>query len=202
MIQDGVWAGKTAHVIGGGPSIKFLLDKLRNLPRSIGVNMAFSLNPSLNIVGDERLQQSLASDNVFMAYEGVVFAIDASPINWLNCTRFRKMQGWSRSVQDGLCWHSNTGLAAINLADVLGASSIMLYGFDLASPKKLSANWHDSYPEEWKTNAEQLYERMLKKMLEVLPESKGTIYVVTERKDHPLRTVADCISFETAEKLA
>lgn len=37
---------------------------------------------------------------------------------------------WGRSLEDGLVWSCNSGLSAINLADVLGASPIYLVGFD------------------------------------------------------------------------
>ena len=41
-------------------------------------------------------------------------------------------------------------MSALNLADLLGAASIFLVGFDMRGDGVRTANWHDDYPDEWK----------------------------------------------------
>ena len=182
-LRTGSYKGRNVAVLGGGPSLNSLdLSSIRRrYPVVVGVNMAFVHDPDLNLVGDERLVERLKSDRQYESYAGVKFEMGA----------IRKASAWTNALEDGLYWPSDTGIAAVNLADVLGARSILLCGFDLSSPTKLSSNWHTEYPPDWGTNAEQLYGRMLGNWKKQRPNIRcQEVYVATASADHPL--VAAC----------
>ena len=54
---------------------------------------------------------------------------------------------WGASLRTGLGCGGNSGFTAVNLADVLGARTIYLLGFDMrGGADGRQANWHDGYP--------------------------------------------------------
>jgi hypothetical protein len=55
---------------------------------------------------------------------------------------------WGKSLSEGLYYGANVGMAAINLADILGADPIYLLGFD-ARPDAERAHHHGAYPPGW-----------------------------------------------------
>lgn len=149
-----IWEGKEVFIIGGGDSLRdfdwnFLKDKL-----TIGCNCAF-------LLGADICKVCVFGDKTFLSrflqledYKGMVFTnceeFLNSDIPWLY-TMKRKGQGLGTN---SLGWGQNTGVTAINLALLFGASKVNLLGFDMCSLK--NENWHDCYTKENRKRPKQM----------------------------------------------
>jgi hypothetical protein len=67
---------------------------------------------------------------------------------------------WGRTLEEGVGCGGNSGFAALNLADILGADPIYLLGFDLKGENGVTANWHSGYSHTKPAN-ESIYDRYL-----------------------------------------
>lgn len=159
-ISDGMWKGRRCFVLGGGPSLKGLdMSRLRG-ELTLGTNMAFLLGPTANLVVDLRMMESLAADPRWSAYKGLKVWIKPdtpSPLSppdtaVVPCSQDNGRLVWSRSLRDGVYTGTNTGIAAVNLAEILGADPIYLLGFDFHPHEGRSANWHTEYLPDWRTD--------------------------------------------------
>jgi hypothetical protein len=156
-----MWKGKRAFILGGGPSLRGLnLDALKG-ELTLGLNMGFLLNPTVNLVCDLRLIQKLSIDPRWEAYKGVKLWLNSEQPNdpWVppGVTMLREAtdgyrQCWSRTLSRGLFRGMSTGVSGLNLADILGADPIYLLGFDLKTYGGNTANWHTEYGREWLAN--------------------------------------------------
>lgn len=158
VLSDGKWAGRRAFIIGGGPSLKHFDFSLLSGELCLGVNMAFLHGPCVNLVLDHTLMQSLSGDPRWKNYRGVKVWLNAELTAQHNvfpgvlelkpCMDLNSTMQWSRSLKDGLWYGTNAGSSALNLADILGASTIYLLGFDMTGVGGKTANWHNEYPEK------------------------------------------------------
>jgi hypothetical protein len=55
---------------------------------------------------------------------------------------------WGKTLAEGLYYGANVGMAALNLADILGADPIYLLGFD-AKVEDSQGHHHSHYPADW-----------------------------------------------------
>ena len=67
---------------------------------------------------------------------------------------------WSKSLAAGLYRGTNAGSSALNLADILGADTIYLLGFDFYGEEGKTKNWHEKYAKEWKQQ-ERVYQSFM-----------------------------------------
>ena len=139
-----LWDGSDVFIIGGGPSIgKLDLEPIHN-KRVIGVNCAFTLGHWVDICffGDARwwdwhrdellTYPCLKVTNAErLVLDGNLFVLKRLP------------QGLSKKPKL-LAWNGNSGIAAINLAYLLGANRIFLLGFDMKVEGE-NHNWHDDH---------------------------------------------------------
>lgn len=172
MISDGCWSGKPAIIIGGGPSLRiFEWKRLRGIPRIIVINRALREVPTADVfmTEDARFIERYANAEWFRSFKGVkVFSCPddsyadqvralCHDITLINARD--KSKGWSRSIADGLSMSSNSGVPALNLADILGADPIYCLGFDCRTEGARMANYHtdgvDGYPKDWAVGAHQ-----------------------------------------------
>ena len=133
----------------------------------LGLNMAFLLGPSANLVYDLRCMEKVGRTPEWAAYRGGKF--------WLNseggagaASLFPDTQSlrehhitpqyprWPAGLNEGIYRGNNAGSAGVCLADVLGAETIYLLGFDMRADAVGRANWHDLYPEKWRASESQL----------------------------------------------
>lgn len=159
-LTDGMWKGRRCFILGGGPSMGTLdLSKLKG-ELTLGANMAFLHDPTINLVYDLRLIQKLSSDARWEAYRGVKLWLNYEipkdpwrpPGTLVLREAARNSQAfWSRALSHGLFRGTNVGVAALNLAELLGADPIYLLGFDMATSRAGAANWHTEYGQEWLT---------------------------------------------------
>lgn len=183
MIQDGMWRGRRAFIIGGGPSLEGFNFSVLSGELTLGINMAFLHNPTVNIIFDLRLMQRLAGDPRWDAYKGekvwLNYEVPGQSYSFPGVTELREaLDGyepvWSRTLRDGLYRKTNAGPSAINLAEILGADPIYLLGFDFTG-SKARANWHQEYPEEWRADP-GTYNVYLRDFQEQAPNIKAHVY--------------------------
>lgn len=144
------------------------LEKAQNI---IVLNRAFKEVPHADIfiTEDERWWDRYGHHPDWQAFKGtkILALLDASyraKVEAIDPTvtfiRSReKRYGWSTRLEDGLSTSSNSGIPALNLADILGADPIYLLGFDCRINQG-RANYHqdqaDGYPELWRAREHQM----------------------------------------------
>lgn len=104
---------------------------------------------------------------------------------------------WGRSLEEGVGAGGNSGFAALNLADILGAETIYLLGFDLRGENGKTANWHDGYGPKEVAN-ESIYDRFLESFRWAATKCRARV-VVLEVKQGDSRL--DCWEKRLAEEV-
>lgn len=140
MIEDKKHLNKRCFVIGGGESIKFLIDNGLDIAKlfvneiTIGTNKSYLLGRSTyHVVMDfdyfNKDKENLIKQNLYVSDNIWNNAHDLSlkPIKRLG----RTPNIISKSFQDGFYYGKSTGYLAMNLANVLGCNPIYLLGIDL-----------------------------------------------------------------------
>lgn len=157
-----IWGGQDAFIIGGGPSLRgYDFSRLAG-KNVIGVNDAFRLGPKINsyvLFGDSGFWK----ENMAQLETCGVPVVTLHPsLMFINVPWLLQMARMKDGIHEGpvLGWNYNTGAAAINLANTLGAVRIFLLGFDLG--KKADdgrSHWHDH---RTKTIPEDSYDRFIR----------------------------------------
>lgn len=139
------WKDQEVFIIGGGYSLKknnFDWNLLKS-ERTIGCNTAFKLGSDICdicIFGDKRWYNHYHTD--LAKFGGTVIsnapflARSSPPWVWFIPRERRGL------FSEKLGWNGNTGASAINLALILGASTVYLLGFDMKLIDGKS-NWHE-----------------------------------------------------------
>ena len=141
-----MWEGSSVYVIGGGPSLKGAdLSPLKSR-RVIGVNdAAFHYTDLCDCMffGDKQW---------FVHHR---WALKRLPFFCVTSTRDRReYPKWLKvlhrqgigitTAPSELGWNGNSGIAALNLAVKLGASTVYLLGFDFKLGQNGESNWHEN----------------------------------------------------------
>lgn len=154
VLKDNLWQGQPCFVVGSGPSlIGFPFEKLKG-KLTIGCNMEFRWNPTISICQDVRFFKAYRNHPDYANANTLRIYFKAHPDREdIECNHAYQiesnLQRWSTSLCDGLVYGAQVGLAALNLADILGASPIYLLGFDCYSLGEVSHH-HNEYPKEWR----------------------------------------------------
>lgn len=150
-IAPGAWSGRRAFVVGGGPSLRgFDWGRLAG-ERWIGTNAASLRGATVGLANDRRFVERFwaapvpGTELLWLATEGW------TPPPHVRMVDIENPYAWGPgpALVNGPC----TGLTALHLADVLGASPVYLLGFDMRGEGGRSANFHDDYPEDWRQSA-------------------------------------------------
>lgn len=167
-LSDGSWQGGSAILIGGGPSLRgFDWSRFANRPHVIAINRAVIDCPTAEVffTEDERVVKKYAAE--LSAFQGEKF-IQCEEVYVEGCLaavpdlhvlrRTRKDKFWAHSLAEGLSYSSNSAIGAANLAEILGAETLYLFGIDCRSESRLITNYHDDYKERdgWAVNSDQL----------------------------------------------
>lgn len=140
------WTTKDVYIVGGGHSLRtFDFAQLRGRC-VIGCNEAFSLGAefvSICVFGDEKFWRFRELEKkeltAFQGYVATNYQVRHPP-PWLKIYgRIERGLG----VGNDLAWNGNTGALAINLALLLGASTVYLLGYDMSMQSKWVTHWHD-----------------------------------------------------------
>ena len=162
-----IWKDQEAFVIGGGPSLRdFDWSLLRN-ENTIGCNNAFRLGPDICkiclfvdrkfiFVGKKRKREGFYKElakfpNPVVTNDRHLQICREPWIKWMP----RKTRGLHL---DALGYNKNCGASAINLALILGATTIYLLGIDMHLDGKGNPNWHTHLIDE---PSRGVYARML-----------------------------------------
>ena len=159
-----IWTGRTAFIIGGGPSILDIDLGLLKTKRVIGCNDAYLLGSFVDLCyfGDWEWFK--------LHWKRQVIRLDGSTHKGLKCFKGLRVTSNSNlakikapsikvmarasdfcTIPGMVFWGSNTGVSSINLAYNLGCRRMVLLGFDMQRVNN-KTNWHDplrvpaSYP--------------------------------------------------------
>ncbi len=157
LLSDGQWAGSPCVVLGGGPSMKPFVERLGEFPigtRFVGVNQSWRLCAEVIYAIDvqvfELAESTYKEEWRRKTEEGqvrITHQTNAPKGSWPRASWVGQLNTneWGTSFEKGIVAPNNSGLAALNIADVLGCDPIVLLGFD-GWHKGQPQNWHEDYP--------------------------------------------------------
>lgn len=140
VLREGCWFGLTVWVVGGGRSALAWNPREAHPWPSIAVNSAWRLfaaagrSPTLSWSADQLWLKLAARDDAYLDAVGLRAApgLDMRIPSGFWVAPVRDEVGhWARRLGDGVRVGSCSGLAAMAVADALGAATIKLVGFDL-----------------------------------------------------------------------
>ena len=150
-IPEPKWKGRDVFIIGGGTSLRSFDWNLLVPEYVIGCNDAYTLGVDVcNIChwGDNKWfkqhAKALEQSKCLVTTSCPQFQKSTLPWLWLMS---RENRGLHKS---SLGWNASTGASAVNLALILGASRVLLLGFDMRLDrdgtvnKFNQANWHEN----------------------------------------------------------
>lgn len=177
-LSDGMWFGQSCLIVGGGPSLKKWPDWANRLASSrmatIAVNRAREFVECPNLwIGVDSVYWRKKAPTGAGSYGCPRVWVDhgekhpgedkvdlvlpcAAPVGTPN--RHAAI-AWGQSLTEGVGCGGNSGFAALNLADILGAEAVYLLGFDMRGEGGRTANFHDGYAE--KPASDRVYDRFL-----------------------------------------
>jgi len=203
-VRPGIWAGHRAFIIGGGASLRRFDWRCLSSELVVGINRAFE-------VGDWAFNVAMDT-NLFARFE-CGDAGEAATARWKNYAGYRVWWGGSNylfpppdrdhpydiwTVEPAahhefplgslarLSAANNTGVLALNLAVVLGASPIYLLGFDMNSPTTGQSWWHDGYA--GKDQGAKVYASFIRDFELIAPRIPATTEVINLNPDSALPT--------------
>lgn len=174
-LKTGMWDGERCFVVGGGPSLRGFDWSRLDGERVIAVNRAYEVLPRAIVCSMDLTFWRLKGKYIEMlnhcrqsptgGVAPIVPAVHvrvggeklpaAGPSQIVPCCvgdvpNPHLVAAWGSSLEGGLGCGGNSGFTAVNLADVLGARTIYLLGFDMRGEGEgllgLQAWWHDGYP--------------------------------------------------------
>lgn len=192
-LVPGLWRGETAFILGGGPSLKgFDFERVRGQGRVIAVNNAFIKAPWADMLYFADVRWWRWNKDRLHQFPGPIYSRLAGKRNH-NFGRVVHLERAKTPLSDdptaigGHCSGSN----ALNIAYLMGATTIILLGFD-GRP----GNWHDEHqstvdPARYDTH----FRPALENMAPVL-ERRG-VRVINANPESAIR----CFEFATIDQL-
>lgn len=147
------WKNETVFLVGGGPSLKGMDLTPIYGKKVITINNAFKLVPQPSIIfySDTRWWRWHGAE-IGPDYQGRIVSTSAAGANFVDprVCRMGRDYGFVEGVRPlsddpTLLSGPDGGYAAINLAYLLGASRIVLLGFDMGFVNG-EAHWHEDHP--------------------------------------------------------
>lgn len=204
-VSDGMWAGRRCFIIGGGPSFRDFDFSILKDELTVGVNMGFLANPTVNLIYDLRLMERLTVDTRWAEYQGAKLWLNSETPNDRNrfasfgvrelydaVDPYSSQAFWSKSLASGIYRGNNAGIAALNLAEILGADPIYLMGFDFKGVNGRTTNWHSEYDQKWIQDA-AVYRSFVDNFVRMKGSVRGR--VINLNSDSALR----CFEFGNVE---
>lgn len=151
VLEEGMWTGRRAFVVGGGPSLRgFPFEVLRD-ELVIACNRAHECGVAdLVVTGDKRWLTRYRLDEEVHPDIPIVYAcrdLQAGPVeagdHVVGCC---DVGSWGSTLAEGVS-PGDSGIRAANLAAILGADPIYLLGIDMGGGTKGKQEWwHEGYP--------------------------------------------------------
>jgi hypothetical protein len=140
---------KTWAIIGGGPSLRREdVELLRGRVSTIAINDAYKLAPWADIL--------YACDAKWWdwhqgvpAFGGKKYGFECkdAPIRWPDVLILRDAGVYGLGKDDGVCRGFNSGYQALNLAINLGATRVLLLGYDMSLGEGGRSHWFGDHPD-------------------------------------------------------
>lgn len=144
-----MWAGETAAILGGGPSLtaEQIAEAAAAGWRRVAVNDAYRLDPAADILYfcDRRWWQWHNREPAFRDHPGVKVTLENLDIPQVKHLRNYGQTGLSE-IRDGLRTGSNGAYQAVNLLAHLGVARIVLLGVDMKPAADGRTHWHGGHP--------------------------------------------------------
>jgi hypothetical protein len=135
-----IWEGQDVFVIGGGPSLTGLdLDEYLMDKNVLGINDGYLLKSCDVCYFGDTVWWKHHNEGI-KEFDGPIYTTSGVVDPTLNHLDTLGV-GFS-DEPNRLAWNSNSGMAGINLAALLGAKSIFLLGFDMNFGEDGESNWH------------------------------------------------------------
>jgi len=171
-----VYEDKTVYIIGGGPSIEETdFTPLHDKP-CIGVNCAFNLGTWIDIIFFGDCRTYTWHEDKFEQWPNRIITKCATlknhpKIEYIpSCDRHNLCLNHNKVAwPDGNNRGANSGSASINLAIHLGATKIILVGFDMKKQGD-KHNYHDLYQDKH-TPRDDVYNRFQRHFLNIAKET-------------------------------
>ncbi len=219
VLADGQWKDEPCVILGGGPSLKKVIHRVGEFPDGIhlvGANQSWRFDPAPELVYiiDEQVfnraenskeykgrWSALSREQIRVTHRASATKGNWESTYWVNQLSHRH---WGETLANGIVSANNTGFALLNLVDILGASPIILLGFD-ANREGKDMNWHNDYPDEpgwvprnpektfqnWITMCSELGNKIKGKVLNANPQSSWPCFEKVTF-DEALSTCAQC----------
>lgn len=166
---DGIWKGKRAFLIGGGPSLKTFDWSLLEGEFTVAINRAAVRVPtperSIFFTEDYRHIDEYRDEmkdwpGIKLFHCGDARQHDHEDVYTYVCNHDKwpvtEQRNWKKSLKDGLIHAYSSALSAMNLIDILEPDIVGLLGLDMDTPGEQVENFHDDYPKDWHPPASQL----------------------------------------------
>ena len=198
-LRDGCWAGHRAFVVGSGPSMKGFDFSLLQGEFSVGCNDEYLWGPTLALAQDPRITMGdgipnrvplfkdprwLHGPHVPIYFQGhpdqpYPKPPDSDQVYIIGSAHSKEAPfRWGHSLAEGLYYGANVGMAALNLAEILGADPIYLLGLD-ARWEDSSTHHHGRYPKEWTLDKEvdrkAVYGRWIKEFRKIAQMVRASV---------------------------
>ena len=156
-----LWPGETVICLGSGPSLTQAdVEVCRGQARVIAVNTSYQLAPWADAIYacDERWWQWHKG---VPGFPGLKYALETGAARFpgvqvLQNTGIRGLETSPHGLKNG----RNSGYQAIGLAYHLGASRILLLGYDMQIGPDHQERWHGAHDPHAKTDPDQFMRRM------------------------------------------
>lgn len=154
---DKTWSGSRCFIIGGGPSLKGFDFSLLKNELTISVNRALEyIDPSIMFFMDKETfyDPLLAGEfgdearSKFVTSKALKMCLNIQGHQYgyqVHSIPLSKTPHMTTDLKDGLFDGGNSGYAAVNLALVMGATTVYLLGFDMKGKDKKQQWFHGGY---------------------------------------------------------
>lgn len=141
------WPGETVVCLASGPSLTPAdVAYCRGRARTIVINTTILRAPWADAFYACDARVWGWHEATVRAFAGLKFALDGAAAQY-GATILRNAGVWGLSANpDAVCNGRNSGYQAINLAYLLGASRILLLGYDLQPGPGGEGHWHGDHP--------------------------------------------------------
>lgn len=199
VVVPRLWPGATIVCLATGPSLCAEdVDAVRGRARVIAIKDAYDLAPWADVVycagGDRTRWWNRNGDRVVAQHKGLRFALDRQCARWATVLQFGPELGLSLDPSR-LALGRHSGYQAINLAAHLGASRIVLVGYDM-QPTGGQHHFFGNHPtgthpsyQEWLPHFATLVAPLAQLGVEVINATRSTAIEVFRRM-----TLAEALS--------
>jgi hypothetical protein len=159
VVVPRLWPGETFVILGGGPSLtREDVAYCRGKARVIAINNGYQVAPWADVLfaADAKWWDWHAGVTDFA---GLRYSVTSPPAQY-GVTVLKRSSGPGLDLQPfSLRRGQNSGYMAINLAVHLGASRILLLGYDMQRGPKGEEHWHGDHPDKSKSSYSQFIAR-------------------------------------------